>query len=188
MGYGPVEIYDATLDKRMKGRHFYLEVQINFKNAEVSKQLPGESSADFGGRCKYDTRKINRYKLVGLYMEKTVEQLKLINEEVLASKKIIQDVFNEMAAVGNQLNPLFRDQIAALRASRMSAVSEVQATLSAMKDIRKFFLESDYEKEIKRLGEFVALCKELKALKEDGTLDALCDVTLKLALPGEVKQ
>ena len=188
MGYGPAEIYDVALDDRLKGRHFSTEVWGNIKGMETTTPRAGETRVEYSNRCSYDMGKLNKYNVVGLHMEKTVEQLKLINEEVLASKKIIQDVFNEMAAVGNQLNPLFRDQIAALRASRMSAVSEVQATLSAMKDIRKFFLESDYEKEIKRLGEFVALCKELKALKEDGTLDALCDVTLKLALPGEVKQ
>ena len=64
----------------------------------------------------------------------------------------------------------------------MTAVQEIQATLAMMKDIRKFFLDSDHSEEINRLRDFVGLCNELKALKENGTIDAISDTILKLSV------
>jgi hypothetical protein len=52
--------------------------------------------------------------------------------------------------------------------------------LTALKDVRTFFLEGDYEKQIDRLREFIDLCERLKALKDSGTLDAIADTILKL--------
>jgi hypothetical protein len=53
--------------------------------------------------------------------------------------------------------------------------------MASLKEVRQFFLEGDYEKEIERLHEFVDLCERLKALTQDGFLDAVADTLLKLA-------
>ncbi|KKL81324.1 hypothetical protein LCGC14_1995850 [marine sediment metagenome] len=72
-----------------------------------------------------------------------------------------------------------------IRESRMAVTLELKQTLSAMRDVRTFFLESDYEKEMERLERFVTLGERMKTLIQDGTIDAMCDVVLKLAIGKE---
>jgi hypothetical protein len=67
-----------------------------------------------------------------------------------------------------------------VREHRIALGSETRLLLTALKDVRTFFLEGDYEKQIDRLREFIDLCERLKALKDSGTLDAIADTILKL--------
>ena len=113
-------------------------------------------------------------------MESTVEHLNLLKEEMVESRKSLEATFNEIQALNSKLLPMIKDEILALRNARMAIVQETQASLVALRDVRKFFLESDYDKEVKRLTEFTALCNELRKIKDNGTLDALCDSMLKL--------
>ena len=69
-----------------------------------------------------------------------------------------------------------------LRATRMATVNEINASLAAMREIRKFFLESDYETEMTRLERFVRVCRDLQDLKASGVLDAIADTSIKLAV------
>jgi hypothetical protein len=63
----------------------------------------------------------------------------------------------------------------------MSVVSETSAMTGPLREVRQFFLGSDYDAEIKRLREFVDLCERLNKLKESGFLDSVADTMLKLA-------
>ena len=108
----------------------------------------------------------------GAMLEAVAESMSLVNEELKNSRNVLEDVSRALGDSAERLVPLFEKQV--------RAANDVHATLSAMKDIRKFFLESDYEKEVKRLAEFVTLCERLQKLKEAGTLDALCDMAQKL--------
>jgi hypothetical protein len=53
--------------------------------------------------------------------------------------------------------------------------------VNALKDVRQFFLGPDYEREQKRLVEFVDLCERLKRLKDSGFLDTVADTMIRLA-------
>jgi hypothetical protein len=68
-----------------------------------------------------------------------------------------------------------------IRTVRMSVVSETSAMTGPLREVRQFFLGSDYDAEIKRLREFVDLCERLNKLKESGFLDSVADTMLKLA-------
>jgi len=59
--------------------------------------------------------------------------------------------------------------------------------LCELRDIRKFFLESDYKTEVERLERFVSLCREIKALKESGLFDAVCDTAIRMSVQEPVK-
>ena len=72
-----------------------------------------------------------------------------------------------------------------VRASRMTVTTELKQSLNIMKDVRKFFLESDFKIEMERLERFVELGERLKAMIDDGTMDAITDIVLKLAIGGE---
>lgn len=122
---------------------------------------------------------------IGGSMEDMAKLLKEVNSEVQESKKILQNLANEVRAVSDIVGPVLVNQVKELRSSRMAAVSEINQSLKALQDIRTFFLESDYEKEMTRLKEFVGICQDLRMLKQDGTLDLLCETVIRLALKEE---
>lgn len=118
----------------------------------------------------------------GASMENVRDMLKSTADEMIEAKMAMQAVADEMGDVGSKLGEKLVGQIKELRASRMAVVSEVRDAISAMKDVRKFFLDDDHEKEIARMERFVSLCREIRALKDDGTFDAVCDSALRLAV------
>lgn len=104
------------------------------------------------------------------------------NSEMEKSKRVLQDLANELTALVEIVQPALERQTQALRNARMTAVAEVTLSLQAFRDLRKFFIEDDYEKQMQRLERFVDLCLKMKALKDDGTLDAVADTALRMAV------
>jgi hypothetical protein len=119
--------------------------------------------------------------LVGRHMEETNEMLQKTLATVKESKRELEGLANDVKALSDIVQPLLSDQIKKLRASRMAVVSEVKSALSAMRDVRSFFMESDYNHEMERLERFIGLCAELDALKRSGVLDAVADTSIRLA-------
>jgi hypothetical protein len=70
-----------------------------------------------------------------------------------------------------------------IRETRMALESETRQLMSALKEVRTFFMDKDYELERARLAEFISLCERLKALKDNGFLDSVADTILKLSCP-----
>lgn len=103
-------------------------------------------------------------------------------ESIEASKKTLQDLANEVSNLADIIQPALEKQIMAIRSARMATVNEIRESLLALREIRKFFLEDDYQKEMDRLAAFVALCKEVQTLKTDGTFDAVAETMIHLAV------
>ena len=154
------------------------------RKAEVRQQLDGETRQQFGDAVRYRTKVLMDANAIwiGGIMEQIVEEMRLVNEEARESKQILQTIFNEISALRGLVKPLIKEGVTEIRTARMNVVTETQSMLAELKDIRKFFLESDYKEEMGRLREFVSLCREIKKLKEDGTLDAIGDTILNLAV------
>ena len=68
-----------------------------------------------------------------------------------------------------------------VRNVRFAFVTETAQMTSQLKDIRQFFLGSDYKDQISRLKEFVDLCERLNNLKQSGFLDTVADTMLRLS-------
>lgn len=68
-----------------------------------------------------------------------------------------------------------------IRQTRFAVVTETAAMTHGLKDIRQFFIGSDYKEQVARLGEFVGLCERLHELKKSGFLDSVADTMLRLA-------
>lgn len=68
-----------------------------------------------------------------------------------------------------------------IQQTRVATEFESRQLLSACADVRKFFLSEEHAKEVCRLKEFVEVVERLRALKKDGTLDAVADTILKLS-------
>lgn len=70
-----------------------------------------------------------------------------------------------------------------MRAFQMAMGTETIKLLAHFADIRKFFLNEEHEREVRRLEHFVDLCERLKKLKDEGFLDRVTDTILKLGVP-----
>ena len=92
---------------------------------------------------------------------------------------------HEILALDDIINPALVEHIRKIRENRMASISEITVCLNGLREIRKFFFESDYQEELSRLKEFVGLCKELAKLKESGILDAVSDISIRLAIKEE---
>lgn len=110
------------------------------------------------------------------------ENLKKINTEVEQSKNVLRNLVNETKVLGELVNPVLAEEVSTLRQTRMVMVSELNQCLSTLREVRTFFLDKNHSVEVERLERFVSICRELKALKSDGTLDAVADVAIRLAL------
>ena len=169
------DILEAASDKR--GETYFTRIMMNGITPEWVNGISREGGAYKPGAFQ----KIDFiFGYIGGCMEISAAELQIVNEQAKASKEILQELHNEVRAVHDQVSPLLRKQIAEIRDARMSAVSEIQSMLVMLRDIRKFFLESDYDKELARLKEFIKICKELEELKNSGMLDAVSDTIIKL--------
>lgn len=115
-------------------------------------------------------------------MDQLDEMLQKTNEEIKVSLKLVQELANELTRTTEIVNPALEKHIKDLRSARMTVVNEVTTILGQLREVRMFFIESDHRKEVERLEEFVRLCERIKVLKQDGTLEAICESILRLAV------
>lgn len=119
--------------------------------------------------------------MIGRCMEEAAELIRNAVTEAGQAKRELGDLLNQVRAVADVVIPLLEKQAKEVRSARMSVVGEVHELMKPLKDIRKFFLDSDYQFEMDRLERFIRVCKDLKDLKESGILDAVSDVAIRLA-------
>lgn len=119
---------------------------------------------------------------VGVFMEQQLNLVHEVTEQMRESKDQMQQIFNEFKAVSTALMPLLKEEIEKIRDVRMTVTAEMRQAGDALRDVRKFFFERDYDIEMERLERFIHACQEIKKLKEDGTFDAICDSSIRLSL------
>jgi hypothetical protein len=107
----------------------------------------------------------------------TNEELVERSRDVVAA---IDYLASEMRGPWAEHQEFIKKALSEVREQRIALGSETRLLLAALRDVRTFFLEADYAKQIDRLREFIDLCERLKALKDAGTLDAIADTILKL--------
>ena len=179
---------NIEIEKQAKGLHIpYNHKAFDGLRDEVVASAQYTSGPNRVGKDHNDVMyRLNMPKVhilkTGVEMEKVENLLRTVNEEVRESKKILESLSNEITAVSGDVKPKLLNMIKEIRDNRMATVSEIHQTLLALKDIRKFFLESEYKEEMERLERFVNVCKEIQKLKTDGTFDAVCDSALKLSV------
>lgn len=121
-------------------------------------------------------------------MEDAGELLKLANDELDRSKQQIRDTQLQISKMADVTLPALTEQVNHIRSLRMTITHETHACIQALEEVSGFFLDHDYEAEMQRLQRFVGLCEQLKALKADGTLDALSDTIIRLAYREESRK
>lgn len=113
---------------------------------------------------------------------KTVDpDLMKLSSSASDCRKAIDESIKDVGASIREFDRVTKDGMNEVRLKRMSIVSECSNMVNALKDVRQFFLGPDYERETKRLTEFVELCERMKALKDSGFLDTVADTMIRLA-------
>lgn len=119
---------------------------------------------------------------MGVMMTNAAEEMRAITEAVEDAKGVLNTLADEARDLTDKIEPELLNSIKRVREARMTLTNEVRDALVLMREVRKFFLESDYATEVARVHEFVGVCKELAALRDNGVLDAVSDTILKLAV------
>ena len=119
---------------------------------------------------------------VGIIMEATPALIKEVNAEAMDSREILRQLANDVTVTAKMLHPQLISMTKKIRESRQTVTIELNKSLTLMKDVRKFFLEKEYKVEMERLEKFVQIGERMHALIENGTMDAVCDVILKLSM------
>lgn len=115
-------------------------------------------------------------------MDQAEDFLKKVNEQLGKSRDELKGIYNEVVATQDMIEPAILEMVKRVRNTRQTVSMELKQALTVMKDVRKFFLESDYQTEIDRLEKFVILSERLRELIDDGTLEVITDVAVKLAI------
>jgi hypothetical protein len=107
-----------------------------------------------------------------------------MNPRIKAAREAREVVTELLKGIGyemTQFEESCRDHLNVIRGKRIAMVSEATSITAALKEVRQFFIGSDYKTEMERLGEFVSLCERLQKLKDSGFLDQVADTMLNLA-------
>jgi hypothetical protein len=150
------------------------------KLLSTMKPLPQSATPIVRGEQMFDINELTSA-IIRHVEEKYPPEKSKFARTVLDVNKVIEE---EVGRVNGTLVELERITDAALtkqRSLRMNIVGECSTVVNAMKDVRQFFLGPDYEKEQKRLSEFVDLCERLKTLKDSGFLDTVADTMIRLS-------
>ena len=115
-------------------------------------------------------------------IEKSVpKELRALAEAAVNARAVLDASIHGIGGSMDEFDRVTKDATQAVRAQRMTTVAECAGMVNALKDVRQFFLGPDYEREQKRLAEFVDLCERLKGLKDSGFLDTVADTMVRLA-------
>lgn len=108
-----------------------------------------------------------------------------VNPHVKAAqdaRKIIEELCQGIGGEMENFESNTRRHIETIRSKRMTMVAEAAQMVTALKEVRQFFLGADYKDEIERLSHFIDLCERLYKLKQSGFLDTIADTMLSLSV------
>lgn len=156
-----------------------IEGMIFTEAREIKRHRPGGSE---GGTPLYRLGWEFDALMPGGQLEDTSQLVEAAIKSAREAKEELRAIANECGDIGDVILPSLMDHVKLLRDARFALTTEAGQCLASLKEVRKFFFDSDYHMEMARLKEFIGLCNELKQLQSDGTLDAISDVMLKLAV------
>ncbi len=159
-----------------------LEAFTGLLNGPCAKALNANLKAAFVPHAgKYDLSLVDRDLSIGVHMEEAKHIVKEAAAELTAVCATAATTAEETTAVLKRTSLALVDYIKDIRSQRMTIVGETRDCLSALRDVRKFFLDSDYETEVARLERLVKLCRDIQELKTSGVFDAVLDSALRIA-------
>lgn len=106
-------------------------------------------------------------------MDTVVGMLNAVNAEARESRATLSGLVDEVGALGEIICPALTEQVKAIRASRMTMVTEMRDLLTVLRDVRAIITSKDHQRDMDHLARFVALAREFQALTNEGVIDKL---------------
>lgn len=113
--------------------------------------------------------------------EKTITSSEKLVEQAMDARAALDAMANTYKASWFEFAEGCDERLKTLRMNRMAMDSEMRQLMASLREVRQFFLDSNHEREIERLKEFVSVCERLQSLKASGFLDSVADTMLKLS-------
>jgi|SRR5208283_1463612 len=146
-------------------------------------------------RCSYETTKQHtnaeyfQWNVLvplagGMQMDVVTVAVQESTDELKKARAELEITVNSIKKLGDAIKPLIDIEVGRIRAARMTIANETSLAIVALKDVRKFFLDDDYQKEVQRLREFIDLCERLDEIRQSGLVDAVSDAIIKLSIGG----
>ena len=115
-------------------------------------------------------------------INKQPQKLTELARAAVDARNVLRENLRELGGGLEDFNAKVKVSLDDVRQSRFAFVTEISQMINPLKELRQFLLDKQYETEITRLREFVDLCERLHRLKNDGTLDAIADTMIRLAV------
>jgi hypothetical protein len=175
----PLAATKSTLPEKQKTKKRKIKMQKEY--TQIGKGSPDLKVTRINGvdHISYD----DLYQAVMKMVIDLPKEATPIVKQARESREIIDQLLH---GIGGEMERFQKDagvHIQNIRSTRYTIVSEVNTMLNALKDVRQFFMGSDYKEQIDRLRGFVELCERLQKLKQSGFLDAVADTMIKLDRP-----
>ena len=121
--------------------------------------------------------------MIMMEIAKLPKEASPIVKQAKESREIIDQLLHGIGGEMERFKADSKTHIETIRATRYTVLNEVNQMLTGLKDVRQFFMGSDYKEQTDRLRGFVELCERLQKLKETGFLDAVADTIIELDRP-----
>ena len=112
--------------------------------------------------------------------EKSVDDTETLIERARKASEAVEYLVTHIRKDWCDYEDFILGALKRIRAEKSAIEIETKQTLSALGDVRKFFLDPRHEEEVVKLREFVEVCERLQRLKESGFLEDICDCILRL--------
>lgn len=160
------------------------EVTLESKNLIPSTK--GEYVSDQGIRVKMVNGEAmlnadDLYRNIVQAIEKMPKQTGGMVEQAREAREVVAELLHGLGGAVEDFKATSKAHLEVIRQTRFSVVKEAADMTKSLSDLRKFFLDSEHDKEIAKLKDFIHVCEQLKALKDSGFLDTVADTILKLA-------
>ena len=174
-GCYPEDIFGKKFLKRCYKSHWSKSVSATIQEAKV------------GNEAKYKKSIIDNNQIFNAGEKIEIMKQELLETATEAEEALekVRGIYNNIVATYDQVQPHIKEMVTSIRSAKQGVVFELSSALTLMKDVRKFFIDSDYKEEMERLEAFVKLGERFRELIKDGTFEAVCDASLKLAVGKE---
>jgi hypothetical protein len=178
------ELKPKTKKKKTKKMSSLNETVVVDRNAPLMPGAAYKSSSGLTIRTINGQQMIDTDEVAALICAEIAKLPKETRPNVKAAEDAREIIRELTIGIGSEMEKFRADSkryLEDIRNTRFAVVTETSQMTGALKEIRQFFIGSDYKEEIARLKEFVELCEKLNALKDSGFLDNVADTMIRLA-------
>lgn len=171
------EQYLRHLDRQL-GKKSFFHKRIQYLLATQARFVPGYDVVGGLSLLSAFEQGANVVVPLGVLLEKTRCTLQEITSEIEDTRNHVNNVVQKIRQTAKAVNADLVKHSGIVREEHSSALASVGASVSVHRDIRKFFLDSDYTREMQSLTAFIGLSAMLDKLTAAGILESV--------LPGTV--